>query len=71
MGRLKVSLDLKHDVNLFGFIFGKMKVLDRLLRKNEILAYMVTCLTNMKVELVPRCPLMRNMIFECIWFEIW
>jgi len=28
MGRLNVSLDIKHDVNLFGFVFGKMKVLD-------------------------------------------
>ena len=24
---LNVSLDLKHDVNLFGFLFGKMKIL--------------------------------------------
>jgi len=37
-------------------------------RKNEILAYMVTYLINMKIEFVPRCPLMRNMIFEPIWF---
>jgi len=28
MGRLNVSLDIKHDVNLFGFVFGTMKVLD-------------------------------------------
>jgi len=28
MGRLKVSLDLKHDLNLFRFVFGKMKVLE-------------------------------------------
>jgi len=27
MGMLNVSLDLKHDVNLFGFLFGKMKIL--------------------------------------------
>jgi len=27
MAKLKVSLDLKHDLNLFGFVFGKMKVL--------------------------------------------
>jgi len=27
MGRLNVSLDLKHEVNLFGFVLGKMKVL--------------------------------------------
>jgi len=33
------------------------------LRKNEILAYMVICLIYMKVELVPRCPLVRKMIF--------
>jgi len=28
MGRLNESLDLKHDVILFGFVFGKMKVLE-------------------------------------------
>jgi len=28
MGRLSVSFDMKHDVNLFGFVFGKMKVLN-------------------------------------------
>jgi len=28
MGRLKVSLDLKHDVNLFCFVIGKTKVLE-------------------------------------------
>ena len=27
MGRLNVSLDINHDVNLFDFVFGKMKVL--------------------------------------------
>jgi hypothetical protein len=55
-------------VNLFGFIFGKMKVLEWLCRENEILAYMVRSLINS--ELVPRCPLMRNMICEPIWFYI-
>jgi len=29
---------------------------------------MITCLINMNVEFVPRCPLMRNVIFEPIWF---
>jgi len=38
------------------------------LRKKEILAYMITFFINMKVELVPLCPLMRNVIFEPIWF---
>jgi len=28
MGRLNESLDLKHDVNLFGYVFGKMNVLE-------------------------------------------
>jgi len=55
MGKLNVSLDLKHDVNLFGFLFGKMKVLEWLMCKYDIFAYMVTCLINMKVELVPWC----------------
>ena len=36
--------------------------------ENEILAYMVRSL--IKVELVPRCPLMQNMIYETIWFCI-
>jgi len=34
MGRLNESLDLKHDVNLFGFVFGKMKVLEWALSRN-------------------------------------
>jgi len=55
-------------VNIFCFVFGKMKISEWPLRKIEILAYMVTCLINMKVELVPRCPLLRSMIFEPIWF---
>jgi len=45
-------------VNLFGFVFGKMKVLECPLSENEILAYMVIILINMKVEPVP-------------WFKIW
>jgi len=28
MGRLNEPLDLIQDVNLFGFVFGKMKVLE-------------------------------------------
>jgi len=28
MVRLNVSLDLKHEVNLFGFVLGKMKELE-------------------------------------------
>ena len=38
---------------VFGFVFGKMKVLECLCRENEILAYMVRILINMKDELVP------------------
>ena len=38
---------------VFGFVFGKMKVLECLCSENEILAYMVTILINMKDELVP------------------
>jgi hypothetical protein len=41
----------------------KSKYWNDLCRENEILAYMVTSLMNLKVELVLRCPLMRNMIF--------
>ncbi|RHN66189.1 hypothetical protein MtrunA17_Chr3g0088121 [Medicago truncatula] len=45
-----------------------MKVLECLCCENEILAYMVRSL--IKVELVPRCPMIRNMICEPIWFCI-
>jgi len=38
-------------VNLFGFVFGKMKVLEWPMRKNEILAYMLTSLRNKKVNI--------------------
>jgi len=34
-------------------ILVKSKYWDDLCRENEILAYMVTCLINMKVEIVP------------------
>jgi len=34
--------DLKHKVNLFDFLLGKMKVLKCSCRENEILAYLVT-----------------------------
>jgi len=37
-----VSLDIKHNVNLFGFVFGKMNVWKDPCRKIEILAYKVT-----------------------------
>jgi len=43
---------------VFGFVFGKMKLLECLCCENEILAYMVTILINMKDELVP-------------WFKTW
>jgi len=42
-------------VNLFGFVFHKMKVLEWLCRKNDILVYMPTSLINGKFELVPWC----------------
>ena len=51
MGRLNVSLDIQHDVNLFGFVFGKMKFWINPCRENEILAYMLTSLINGKVNL--------------------
>jgi len=34
--------DLKHEVNVFDFVLGKIKVLKCPCRKNEILAYLVT-----------------------------
>jgi len=41
--------------NVFGFVFGKMKVLEWLCCKNEILVYLSTTLINGKFELVPWC----------------
>ena len=56
-------------VNLFGFVFGKMKVLEwPLSRKWDLCAHMVRSLIGMKDEFVSRCPLTRNMIFVPIWF---
>jgi len=40
---------------LFGFLFGKMKVLEWICRENEILVYLPTTLINGKFELVPWC----------------
>jgi hypothetical protein len=58
-------------MKLFGFVFGKMKVYwNDPCCKNEILAYMVRSLINMKVEFVPRCPLMRNIILNLFGFKL-
>ena len=39
-----MSLDIKHDVKLFGFVFGKIKVLDYpLSRKREFGLYAYKC----------------------------
>jgi len=43
---------------VYGFVFGKMKILEWLCRENEILVYMPTSLINGKFELVP-------------WYETW
>ena len=40
---------------VFGFVFGKMKVVEWRCRKNEILFYLPTTLINGKFELVPWC----------------
>jgi len=72
-------------VSLFCFKFGKLNTcvfstiilfLDDSCHKNEILAFMVTNMINEKVELVTRCPMMRNMIliWVCLDFgklEVW
>jgi len=42
-------------VNLFGFVFGRMKLLEWLCRENDILVYMPTSLINGRFELVPWC----------------
>ena len=38
---------------VFGFVFGKMKVLECLCRENEILVYMPTIFINEMFELDP------------------
>jgi len=40
---------------VFGFVFGKMKVLEWLCRENEVLIYLPKTLINGKFELVPWC----------------
>ena len=40
---------------VYGFVFGKMKVLEWLCRENEILGCMPTSLINGKFELLPWC----------------
>ena len=40
---------------VFGFVFGKMKVLEWLCRENKIKVYLPTTLINVKFELVPWC----------------
>jgi len=64
MGRLNESLDLKHDVNLFGFVFGKMRVLEWPLSWK--LNFSLYGYKFDKYEAWTR-PLMWNMIFEPIW----
>jgi len=61
---LKLSLDLKHDMwTYFVLYLVKRKYWNDPCRENEVFAYMVTCSIDMKVDLVPRCPLMR--------YDIW
>jgi len=68
---LLMSLDMKHYMWTYLVLYSvKWKYWNDPCRKNEILAYVVRSLINMKVEFVPRCPLMRNMICEAIWFRI-
>jgi len=59
MGSLNLSLDAKHNMwtSLVSYSV-KWKYWNVPCRENEILAYMVTILINMKVELVP-------------WFKTW
>jgi hypothetical protein len=64
-----MSLDAKHDMWTY-LVWNsiKWKYWNDPCRKNEMLAYVVRSLINS--ELVPRCPLMLNMICELIWFYI-
>jgi len=56
MGRLKVFIDLKHDIWTYLVLLSvKRKYCNYPCRKNEIFACMVTSLINIKVEFVPRC----------------
>jgi len=59
MGRLNLSLDLKDDMrNLFGFVFGKVRVNEWPLSWKLYFSLYVTSLINMSVELIP-------------WWETW
>jgi len=59
MGSLNLSLDVKYDMWTYLVSYSvKWKYWSVPCRENEILAYMVTILINMKVELVP-------------WFKTW
>jgi len=59
MGSLNLSLDAKHDMWTYSVLNSvKWKYRNDPCRENEILAYMVSILINMKVELVP-------------WFKTW
>ncbi len=59
MRRLNLSLDLKHDFWSYLVLYlAKWKYWNVPCRENEILAYMLLSLRNMKVELV-------------LWFKTW
>jgi hypothetical protein len=64
-----ISLDTKHDMWTYLVLYSaKWNYLNDHCPKNEIFAYMVKSLININVEIVPWCPLLRNIIFEPISF---
>ena len=64
-----MSLGVKHGICTYLVLnLVNKRYWDDPCRENEILAYMLTCLINIKVELVPRCPLKWSMIVVPIWF---
>ena len=62
-----MSLDAKHDMWTYLVLYSvKWKYWNDHCRENEMLGYVVR--SSINSELVPRCPLMWNMICEPIWF---
>jgi len=66
-----MPLDASHNIwTYLDLNLVSRKYMDDPCHENKILAYMVSCLINKKVSLVPQCPLMQNIIRGPIWFCI-
>jgi len=66
-----MPLDASHNIwTYLDLNLVNRKYMDDPCHENKILAYVVSCLINKKVSLVPQCPLMQNIIRGPIWFCI-